>query len=1190
MAASPAAAGRLESVILQLCWQPQFQFAGYYAARELGYYREAGFDVAILPGVPEMRVVDEVLAGRAHYGVGGAELAVRRLAGAPVVSLAAIFQHSPLVLIVRRDAGICCPNALGGKYVMLRPGIESLALVAMLVGEGVDLDSIRRLPPSYDIDDLIAGRTDAYNGYVTNEPFLLECRGVSFLVISPRQYGIDFYGDCLFTTEAEVAGRSVRVAAFREASLRGWRYALDHPEETITLLIESCGVERSHEHLRYEAEKMRELIRPDLVDLGHQNPGRWEFIAETIVDLDLAPAGGSIAGLVYDPLADEYRRHERLRNVALAVGMGLAISVFGILILALFARQLKRQVAAKTRELENQRDRLEELVAERSGEVRDANLQLQEQLQALTAAERQSKENEDRYRGLFNAMGEGVAVYEVRNNGADFYFTEFNRAAEKMDGRTRDQVLGRSLRALYPAVDEMGVTAAMRRVWETGETAYLPLRRYRDDRIEVMRENWIYRLPTGEVMAVYEDSTEKYRVLADLQISEARYRRLFEEVPIALWEIDLGAARKHMKALKECRIDDIFGYMAANPENVQDCLRQLRVLAVNRAARELFGLEQDNHDAVLREIFGGACSADFCRVMGRLYGGQKQTLSYECTCRRLDGGPLTVLMHLQLPPGAGAEDWSRVLMATLDVSELKAREAEQQRLAAVVDQSMVDVLITDVKGNIVYVNQTFSRYTGYTAAEAVGNNPRILKSGHHGEAFYRDLWGTVSRGDTWTGLLVNRRKDGSIFYEDAVIFPVKDASGGIVNYASVKLDVTKERELEDQLRQSQKLEAIGQLAGGVAHDFNNIMTAIIGYSELMLEHLPEGDRLWKDVNHIKAAGNRAAALTRQLLAFSRKQIIQLRKLAINRLIRDLEQMLSRLIGEDITLELRLADGLPMIDADPGQLDQLLVNLVVNAVDAIRCVAQPAVRRIVIGTEMAVLDDEFVSRHPDSRPGEFVHLQLADSGCGIDPEVIGRIFDPFFTTKEVGQGSGLGLSMVYGVMKQNRGMIYVNSTPGQGTSFDLYWPIPQAAGSGKTAVGEAGEPGGEGVVRGGSILVVEDDEEVRKVATRGLHEAGYPVASVETAEQALELLDAGRLFDLVITDVVMPGMDGYALAAEISRRLPRARLFFISGYPDYHKMIDRHRLGGRKLLQKPFTVSELLVVVREILTESGAKGD
>ena len=341
----------LEVINLQLRWKHQFQFAGYYAALEKGYYRDVGLDVRIHEGAPGKVPVDEVMAERADYGTANSEVLLARLKGGPLVALAVIFQHSPSVLLVRADSGIRTPHDLVGRKVMLMGGKHDTDFYAMFLREGVRPESIDIRPSSFEIDDLISGKVDAFNSYLTNEPFALKQRGVEFTVINPSHYGIDYYGDILFTTEREIADHPQRARAFREASLRGWRYAMDHPDEMIDLLLNKYRVKKTREHLEFEEKTSRSLILPDLVEIGHMNPGRWRGMVEALKSSGMADNDALLEGFIYDP--DPRVLEARLRNTVMS--MGLVIGAILIVVVYLFKaqRRLRREIGLR-RQVEEQ--------------------------------------------------------------------------------------------------------------------------------------------------------------------------------------------------------------------------------------------------------------------------------------------------------------------------------------------------------------------------------------------------------------------------------------------------------------------------------------------------------------------------------------------------------------------------------------------------------------------------------------------------------------------------------------------------------------------------------------------------------------------------------------------------------------------------------------------------------------------
>jgi two-component system, cell cycle sensor histidine kinase and response regulator CckA len=405
--------------------------------------------------------------------------------------------------------------------------------------------------------------------------------------------------------------------------------------------------------------------------------------------------------------------------------------------------------------------------------------------------------------------------------------------------------------------------------------------------------------------------------------------------------------------------------------------------------------------------------------------------------------------------------------------------------------------------------------------------------------------------------------------------PLRGADGEIIGALSVTRDVTERKRLEEQLRQSQKMEAVGRLAGGVAHDFNNLLTGIIGYADLLRAGLPPESGLQADAEEVRKAAERAASLTRQLLAFSRRQVLQPQILSLNEAVGEMERMLRRLIGEDVELVTERAPDLGAVEADPGQIEQVIANLVVNARDAM-----PAGGRLVVRTANVEVNGH-PPTEPQMRSGSYVLLSVSDSGTGMDGETQARMFEPFFTTKEVGKGTGLGLATVYGIVKQSGGYIWVTSAPGAGSTFDIYLPRAErpAADAPPRPAGPRARTGSE------RVLVVEDERLVRELIARNLAERGYEVVTAANGAEALELAGAREEgIDLLLTDVVMPELGGPELAARLTAHRPHLKVVYMTGYAE---RAVAGELAPWPLLQKPFDVGTLAEAVRDVLDNASA---
>ena len=514
-----------------------------------------------------------------------------------------------------------------------------------------------------------------------------------------------------------------------------------------------------------------------------------------------------------------------------------------------------------------------------------------------------------------------------------------------------------------------------------------------------------------------------------------------------------------------------------------------------------------------------------------------------------------------------------IFCVDIDLRLLHQAEVQLRQLATAIEQVGEIIIITDPKGMIEYVNPAFTTVTGYTRDEIIGQNPRILNSGEQNDSVYSELWQTITQGKTWKGRLVNKKKDGTLFTEDTTISPIFDSSGKIINFVAAKRDITEQLLTEEKYRHAQKMEAIGQLAGGVAHDFNNMLAIILGQVEIALLKIESGDPLEKRLQEIRIAANRSSNLTQQLLGFARKQSRQAQVLNLSDTVATMLIMLKRLIGEHLELRWTAEAELPLVDIDPGHFNQILTNLIINARDAI-----DGIGVISVKTRQVFLDEKFCQDHPGSYSGEYVLLKVNDTGCGMSQEILDEIFNPFFTTKGIGKGTGLGLSMVFGLVKQNNGYISVNSTPGQGSTFDLYFPRVQIE-EDLTI-----QPERTTLIRGTeTILVVEDESSLLEVTTAMLTELGYRVLSAHGPFAAIQLAEKHKEpIHLLLTDIVMPKMNGVELSTYLIEIVPDIKILYMSGYPKEHLGQQNQIETTARLLKKPFSPYTLALKVRETL--------
>jgi PAS domain S-box-containing protein len=631
-------------------------------------------------------------------------------------------------------------------------------------------------------------------------------------------------------------------------------------------------------------------------------------------------------------------------------------------------------------------------------------------------------------------------------------------------------------------------------------------------------------------------------------------------------------------------MDNIIGSMM-DPLIVVDPDERIRI--VNKATAELLGYKKEeligNPVAVLFSATVNE-AADNGTELEKLPKGD-ELRNYETFFKAKDGKNIPILFSRSLMRD---KDGNIVCMvcAGRDITERKrAEEAlreSEERYRSILNNIEDGYYELDLAGNFTFFNDSLCRALGYSKKEMMGLNNRQYMDKETAKKVYEAFNRVYATGEPYRAYdweII--RKDGTKRIQESSVSLMRNARGERIGFRGVARDVTEKKKaeqemaaLQEQLRQSQKMEAIGQLAGGIAHDFNNLLTVIKGYSQLSLMELQEGDALKGNIEEIQRAAERAANLTRQLLAFSRRQIMEMKVLDLNTLMRDLDKMLHRVLGEDIGLATLLAADLGRLKADAGQMEQVIVNLAVNAKDAMLNGG-----KLTIETANVELDEAYARAHIAVTPGRYVMLSVSDTGCGMTPEVKERIFEPFFTTKEKGKGTGLGLSTVYGIVKQSGGNVWVYSELGMGTTFKIYFPRldePLEKLREKVRIEE---------IRRGSetILIVEDEEEVRKVAVRMLEKQGYTVLEARHEEEALLFCEQRKEpIHLILTDVVMPQMSGRQLIDRSRQVRQDFKVLYMSGYADntivHHGVLEK----GVNYIQKPFTVNGLAGKVREVL--------
>jgi PAS domain S-box-containing protein len=642
-----------------------------------------------------------------------------------------------------------------------------------------------------------------------------------------------------------------------------------------------------------------------------------------------------------------------------------------------------------------------------------------------------------------------------------------------------------------------------------------------------------------ELVGVMVDVTSRKEAEKALHESEARFREIAENIHEVFWVTDPA---------------------------------KTRMLYVSPAYEEIWGRTcaslYENPMSFVESIH----SDDRERVLARMTSQTSGEYDEVYRILRPDGSRRWIHDHA-FPVHAPGGELVRVVGSAQDITELKQAEQalreSEGRYRSLFDSAPDGIFVADPGGTYVDVNPSGLRMLGYSRDELLGMKPAdtlALKEPSRVDSGLTEIKPGFEYGDEWRF----RRKDGSVF--DADVMGTVMADGRILRLVR---DVSERKRMEEQLGQAQKMEAVGRLAGGVAHDFNNELGVILGYTELLIRQAGETQRV--KLEQILKATQRASGLTRQLLAFSRKQIVDPKVLDLNALLSDLQKMLGRLIGEDVDLAIIAGADLGQVKADPGQLEQVVMNLCVNARDAM-----PDGGLLRIETANAELDAGHAARHEPVVPGQYVMLAVSDTGHGIEKEIASKIFEPFFTTKAPGKGTGLGLAMVYGIVKQAGGYVWVYSELGQGTTFKIYLPrIDEPAVAPEAQETSVPWKGWE------TILLVEDEGSLRAIAREILEEHGYRVIEATGPNEAIEIAHHHpEPIHLLVTDVVMPGMNGRALAESLVAARPELRVLYMSGYTDDIIAHSGVLESGTLLLEKPFTSLALLGRVRAALGGTG----
>ncbi len=1258
LALVPAWAGAPHKVTLQLKWTHQFQFAGYYAAQAKGFYAAAGLDVTLVEAGPQRLPLPVVESGQAEFGVSDMEVFRAYLEGRPLVNLGVVFQHSPTVVLALRGSGIRRPSDLTGRTVMFQGGQGKVETRAMLASEGLRMDALREVPHSWNLDDLVSGRVDALSAYATNEPFLLNRRGVEVVELRPIDYGVDFYGDLLFSTRAFVQSHPEVAQAFRRASFQGWDYAMAHPEELVDYILTLPGVaERgiTREKLQFEAALMRNLVLPGLVDLGHVNPGRLRRIAEVIQQQGFLKFQNDPEEFVYLPPEPTLHVWRRLLRDAAPVILTVVV-VVGIWII-----HLRYTVKARTLALKRQNDLFESLLKMLPVGVFMVEAPSGRPLVANEAA--------------CDLLGRGILPDASRSNLAEVYKAyradngepyppEAMPILRGMQGETShvDDLIverpdgTRTLLEIFgsPVRDSQG------QIWAS-LVSFMDIsqRKRAEAALRASREQFakafaispdainITRLSDGVYVAVNEGFTQITGYSSKEVVGHASTSAV-----CPLWVNPEDRARM-VAGLREqgevtgleapFRLKDgriITGLMSAK---ILDIGGEPHVLSITRDITERKRLEQAQ--LFLAEAGWLATGEDFFNALARflaehlgvdyvcidrLLGDalEAETLAiwfdgqFELNCayalkdtpcgdvvgRRICHFPSgvrhqfpkdQVLQDMVAESYLGATLWGAqgqpiglialigrrpmtearlaestlALVAVRAAGELERREAESalrardEEYRRLVGDMQVGVLLQGPKAEILLSNPMALELLGLTEDQILGKTS------------FDPVWNVIHPdGSPYPGadhpvpqaiatrkpvrkaiMGVFRPTTGERIWLSVDAEPQLTADGTVRQVVCTFVDITNLKHAEEEkvrlqarLLQAQKMESLGSLAGGVAHDMNNVLGAILGLASASSHTLAPEEPARRAFETISKAAVRGGEMVKRLLRFAHQSPAEARELDLNAILREEMHLLEHTTLAKVHLVEDLAPNLWTIQGDVSALTHAVMNLCVNAVDAMSEGGTLTLR---------------------TRNGEdnSVEVVVEDNGCGMTRDVLDRALDPFFTTKEQGKGTGLGLSMVYSTVKAHHGELELESESGKGTRVRLRFPAsPASAGNALVPSVSKVEPASQAL----HVLLVDDDELIRTSMEAVLEVLGHRVITASSGEQALLLLAEGVHPDVVILDMNMPGLGGAGTLPRLRAIHPELPVLLATGRADHNAMGLVAGHAKVTLLSKPFTTEDL----------------
>lgn len=688
---------------------------------------------------------------------------------------------------------------------------------------------------------------------------------------------------------------------------------------------------------------------------------------------------------------------------------------------------------------------------------------------------------------------------------------------------------------------------------------------------------------TPASLVFFSDVSERKKIEDALRKSENHFRNLFENSPISLWEEDFSQVKSELARIAKRTSRSLREEITRKPSLVKSVLRKAKIVNVNDASLKLFDAKNKSDlRAMQGETFLEETVLFLSEAITTLWEGRNHFRA-ETVARTLKDVRIHLSINVFIAPGY-QNSWERIIFAVTNISDLKRTEEalrqNEKQFRNIFENALIGIYQTTPDGRILMANNALVKMLGFEDINDLLILD-VLKDGFPHGCTRDDFMGVIERNGMVTGMEnAWKKKNGDILFIRESARAVKDKDGETIYYEGTVEDITERKQLEKLLQQAQKIEAVGQLAGGIAHDFNNLLTIISGHAELALMKITENSAEYSDLQTIQSAAERAGKLTRKLLGFSRKQMLELQVLDLNEVGKEHLVMIRSLLGENIEIESDFQAAFSSIHADPNQIEQLLLNLVINARDAINDIKEPKNSKISIKTENMLIGDDSLAQYPFNKTGSHIVLSVEDSGIGMSEEVKQHIFEPFFSTKSKEKGTGLGLATVYGIVGQNNAGIYVQSEPGKGSTFRVVWPVYTEKQQAKPAQWKREIKNLSGT---GRFLFVEDEPGVRKFACSALRLAGYEVVEAENGMQALTIIDNDKAgFDLIITDLIMPEMGGKELADKAKKRHPDLQILFTSGYSDDYALLNYSDSSAINFIYKPYSIEDLVKKIKSIL--------